>query len=155
MNVNEVGYLSKREFQVINMIAQGKRLKDISIELKVKQSTIATYKHRVFEKLNVTNVIEMNKILEAYYGRDSREPTEEEKWKMSIKILREQAEEAFIKLFGEDDIDWLDKALDSPIRYRRFILEKFSRLENFYAYNIEYLSKILIYISRNQKFYEY
>lgn len=54
--------LSKREQQVLRQILEGQRLKDISSDIGVKQSTIATYKHRLLEKVNARNIIELHEM---------------------------------------------------------------------------------------------
>ena len=43
--------LSNREFQVMRMIASGKRLKDIAQELRLSVKTVSTYRSRVMEKM--------------------------------------------------------------------------------------------------------
>lgn len=54
--------LSKREQQVLRQLLGGQRLKDISFDIGVKQSTIATYKHRLLEKVNARNIIELHEM---------------------------------------------------------------------------------------------
>lgn len=54
--------LSRREQQVLRQILEGQRLKDISSDIGVKQSTIATYKHRLLEKVNARNIIELHEM---------------------------------------------------------------------------------------------
>ncbi len=45
--------LSKREFEVLTMIAEGKTSKDISEILKLSPKTVSTYRGRIMEKLNL------------------------------------------------------------------------------------------------------
>ena len=45
--------LSDREFQVMCMIAAGKAVKEISDELKLAETTVRTYRTRIFEKMNM------------------------------------------------------------------------------------------------------
>ncbi len=47
--------LSKREFQVICLLAQGKRPSEIAKELSLNVKTISTYRERILEKLNLKN----------------------------------------------------------------------------------------------------
>jgi two-component system invasion response regulator UvrY len=45
--------LSKREFEVMLMIAKGKALKEIADALDVSPKTISTYRKRILEKIHV------------------------------------------------------------------------------------------------------
>jgi DNA-binding NarL/FixJ family response regulator len=45
--------LSDREFQILGMIAAGKRIKDIADALGLSPKTVSTYRHRLLEKLNL------------------------------------------------------------------------------------------------------
>jgi len=45
--------LSKRETEVLEQIALGKRIKEVAIELGVSDTTIQTYLRRIYEKLQV------------------------------------------------------------------------------------------------------
>lgn len=56
--------LSDREFQVMQMIAAGRSLKEIAAELSLSAKTISTFRGRVIEKLNVQNNVEL-----AHYAR--------------------------------------------------------------------------------------
>jgi len=51
--------LSSRESEVANLMIQGYGNLEISNELSLKMSTVSTYKNRIFEKLNISNVIEL------------------------------------------------------------------------------------------------
>jgi DNA-binding NarL/FixJ family response regulator len=46
-------HLSDREYQVLCMIASGKEIKEISIELALSAKTISTYRTRLLEKMNM------------------------------------------------------------------------------------------------------
>lgn len=67
---NPLEDLSKRELEVMYLLIQGKWTKEIATILDLKETTISTYKSRIFEKLEVTNVIEMFKKLELYKAED-------------------------------------------------------------------------------------
>lgn len=58
--------LSDRELIVMNHILKGTGVKEISIKLDLKPTTVATYKARIFNKLGVSNVMDMRNILEVY-----------------------------------------------------------------------------------------
>jgi DNA-binding NarL/FixJ family response regulator len=49
--------LSARELEVAMMLARGRSMPDIAGRLKLSAKTVATYKYRLFEKLNVNNVV--------------------------------------------------------------------------------------------------
>lgn len=51
--------LSQREMQVLLMITQGKKNQDISDNLCLSPKTVSTYRHRLFEKLNVETDVEL------------------------------------------------------------------------------------------------
>lgn len=63
---NPLEELSKRELEVMYLLAQGKWTKEIAVILDLKETTISTYKSRIFEKLEVSNVIEMFRKLEQF-----------------------------------------------------------------------------------------
>ncbi|WP_159467083.1 response regulator transcription factor [Dyadobacter sp. 3J3] len=67
---NPLEDLSKRELEVMHLLAQGKWTKEIATLLNLKETTISTYKARIFEKLEVANIIEMFKKLELYKTKD-------------------------------------------------------------------------------------
>lgn len=47
--------LSNREFQVLQMLAQGRSISQIALQLSLSSNTISTYRARVFEKLGLHN----------------------------------------------------------------------------------------------------
>ncbi|MBI5583186.1 MAG: response regulator transcription factor [Deltaproteobacteria bacterium] len=51
--------LSDREYQVMFMIASGKRLKEISEELSLSIKTISTYRSRIMDKMKMKNNAEL------------------------------------------------------------------------------------------------
>jgi len=51
--------LSDREFQVLRLIASGKTVSEISIELSLSVKTISTYRSRVLEKMGLRNNAEL------------------------------------------------------------------------------------------------
>jgi two-component system invasion response regulator UvrY len=66
---NPLEGLSRRELEVMHMLTEGKWTKEIATALNLKETTISTYKARIFEKLEVGNIIEMFKKLEMYKDR--------------------------------------------------------------------------------------
>lgn len=54
-----LGTLSAREMQVMMMITRGQSTQAISDALFLSPKTVSTYRHRLFEKLDVTNDVEL------------------------------------------------------------------------------------------------
>ncbi len=53
--------LSDRERQVLQLIAEGKTMKEIAYSLKVSLKTAETYRQRIMEKLNIFSVAELTR----------------------------------------------------------------------------------------------
>lgn len=51
--------LSTREMEVLNMLATGKRNKDIADALNINEKTVSTYKTRLLKKLKVDNLADL------------------------------------------------------------------------------------------------
>jgi len=51
--------LSDREYQVLCMIARGKTVKEIAVELCLSAKTVSTYRARVLEKMNIKTNLEI------------------------------------------------------------------------------------------------
>ncbi len=58
--------LSSRELQVLQMIAEGRGVQEISAHLCLSPKTVSTYRHRVFTKLGVANDVEMTRFALRY-----------------------------------------------------------------------------------------
>jgi two-component system invasion response regulator UvrY len=54
--------LSQREMQVAMLILEGKKNQDVSDTLNLSPKTISTYRQRVYEKLGVTNDVELTRL---------------------------------------------------------------------------------------------
>lgn len=59
---NPTETLSEREFQVFNLLAKGNGNLEIANVLDIQESTVGTYKRRVYQKLKITNLVELLKI---------------------------------------------------------------------------------------------
>ncbi|KAA0127031.1 response regulator transcription factor [Chryseobacterium sp. SN22] len=59
---HSVERLSKREFQIFKLLAEGNGNIEISNSLNLKMSTISTYKKKIFEKLQVKNIVDLVRI---------------------------------------------------------------------------------------------
>ncbi|WP_254412668.1 LuxR C-terminal-related transcriptional regulator [Dyadobacter diqingensis] len=53
--------LSPRETEVLNLLLEGKSSNLIARELNLKKTTVSSHKARIFEKMNVTNTIDLFK----------------------------------------------------------------------------------------------
>jgi DNA-binding NarL/FixJ family response regulator len=51
--------LSAREIEVLNLLSNGKRNKDIASLLEINEKTVSTYKTRLLKKLNVNSLAEL------------------------------------------------------------------------------------------------
>jgi DNA-binding NarL/FixJ family response regulator len=51
--------LSGREYEVLRMMASGKRMSEIAAELSLSINTVSTYRARIFEKMNMRTTAEL------------------------------------------------------------------------------------------------
>jgi two-component system invasion response regulator UvrY len=58
--------LSQRELEVLPYLLQGLTIKEIAANLDLKANTVATFKTRIFEKLKVKNILELNQLASLY-----------------------------------------------------------------------------------------
>jgi DNA-binding NarL/FixJ family response regulator len=56
---NPIKKLSERELEVLKHLITGKGIKEISNDLKLHSSTIATQKMRIYKKLDVNNLVDL------------------------------------------------------------------------------------------------
>jgi two-component system, NarL family, invasion response regulator UvrY len=54
--------LSAREMEVMLMLAEGRKVADIAELMHLSPKTVATYKYRIFEKLNTRNDVDMTRM---------------------------------------------------------------------------------------------
>ncbi|GAB3711331.1 response regulator [Flavobacterium koreense] len=57
---NPIDTLSNREFEIAKMLVDGSGNLEIANKLNIQMSTVSTYKNRVFEKLDVSNIIALS-----------------------------------------------------------------------------------------------
>ncbi len=57
LNPSEI--LSNREFEVAQLLINGLGITEIANNLNLQLSTVSTYKNRIFEKLNLTNIVQL------------------------------------------------------------------------------------------------
>ena len=53
--------LSRRESEVVNLILQGKSIKEMSELLILSDKTVNTYRYRLYDKLNIKNDVELTR----------------------------------------------------------------------------------------------
>ena len=63
---NPFDKLSRREFEIVKMLLSGESLTNISKNLMLQTSTVGTHKQRMFDKLHVTNLLELKELAKAY-----------------------------------------------------------------------------------------
>lgn len=68
--VDPIRALSPREKQVLALLLKGKWLKEIAEELNVAVPTVGTQKASIFQKLNVSSMVELARKMDAYYEGD-------------------------------------------------------------------------------------
>jgi two-component system invasion response regulator UvrY len=54
--------LSRRESEVVNLILQGKSIKEMSQMLILSDKTVNTYRYRLYDKLNIKNDVELTRL---------------------------------------------------------------------------------------------
>ncbi|CAM4410364.1 response regulator [Flavobacterium terrigena] len=64
--VNPLVNLSKREFEIVELLVNGNGNLEICNKLNIHMSTVSTYKVRVFEKLKINNLVELIDIYKSY-----------------------------------------------------------------------------------------
>ena len=63
---NPFNDLSPREFEIVSLLLEGKTVTDISHTLNMQTSTVGTHKARLFDKLGVTNILELKELATTY-----------------------------------------------------------------------------------------
>jgi two-component system invasion response regulator UvrY len=63
---NPFNKLSGREFEIVSLLLLGHTVSDISKLLNLQMSTVGTHKARLFEKLGVTNILELKDLAVSY-----------------------------------------------------------------------------------------
>ena len=58
--------LSAREMEVMLMLAEGMKVADIAEAMHLSPKTVATYKYRIYEKLNTRNDVDVTRMAMRY-----------------------------------------------------------------------------------------
>lgn len=66
-SVNPLDNLSTREMEIALLLVRGHGNLEISFMKKLQKTTISTYKKRIFEKLNVDNLVSLIGVFNSYY----------------------------------------------------------------------------------------
>jgi two-component system invasion response regulator UvrY len=67
---NPLEGLSQRELEVMDMLIEGYWTKEIAIRLSLTESSVSTYKARIFEKLKVSTLIDMFKKVQFFKSQN-------------------------------------------------------------------------------------
>ena len=65
--INPLLSLTERELQIAEMYAEGLGNLEIANRLDVKQNTVSTIKKRIFDKLNIGNIVELIDLMKNHY----------------------------------------------------------------------------------------
>jgi DNA-binding NarL/FixJ family response regulator len=65
--VNPLDLLSNREIEVARLLIKGYGNLEILELLKIKKTTVSTYKNRIFEKLEIDNLADLIKLFQLHY----------------------------------------------------------------------------------------
>lgn len=63
---NPFNKLSAREFEIANLLLTGQTISNISAAINLRVSTVGTHKARMFEKLGITNLLELKELANTY-----------------------------------------------------------------------------------------
>lgn len=58
--------LSAREFEIVSLLLTGQTISQIGQTLHLQVSTVGTHKARIFDKLKVTNILELKELASSY-----------------------------------------------------------------------------------------
>ncbi len=67
-HTNPFDSLSPRQVEIVMKLIEGKKISDICQELQLHSSTVSTQKLRIFEKLNVTNLVDLYAVSKIHLG---------------------------------------------------------------------------------------
>lgn len=65
-NDNPLELLSKREMEIANLLVKGEGNLEIANKLNLHNSTVSTYKNRIFDKLSITNTVALVGLFKCY-----------------------------------------------------------------------------------------
>jgi len=59
--------LSMKEKEIVRLLINGKSVKEIKYILNIQNSTVGTYKFRIFEKMMLSNIVDLQEIARLYH----------------------------------------------------------------------------------------
>lgn len=65
--INPLFSLTERELEIAEMYAEGLGNLEIANKLEIKQNTVSTLKKRIFDKLNIENIVELVELMKDHY----------------------------------------------------------------------------------------
>lgn len=65
-NPNPFSLLSPREFEIADLMLKGLTISEIARSVNLQVSTVGTYKYRIFEKLQITNLLQLKELSLVY-----------------------------------------------------------------------------------------
>lgn len=63
--INSIELLSNRELEVAQLLIKGFGNLEISNKLEIQMTTVSTYKNRIFEKLNINNIVSLSEMFKS------------------------------------------------------------------------------------------
>ena len=63
---NPFNKLSTREFEIASLLLTGQTISNISAKINIRVSTVGTHKARMFEKLGVSNLLQLKELASTY-----------------------------------------------------------------------------------------
>jgi DNA-binding CsgD family transcriptional regulator len=75
LNVRGEGLLTPREDQVVRLVAEGIGNRDVALQLGVKENTVKKSLLRIYDKLGVSNRVELVLYALTHSGADSSTPS--------------------------------------------------------------------------------
>ncbi|WP_407480628.1 LuxR C-terminal-related transcriptional regulator [Elizabethkingia meningoseptica] len=66
-SVNPLSDLTRRELQIAELYAEGYGNLEIANQLDIKQNTVSTIKKNIFDKLNITNLVELIELIKTHH----------------------------------------------------------------------------------------
>lgn len=64
--LDPLGRLSERELEIADLYSTGLGNLEIANRLSIRQNTVSTYKKRIFEKLNISTLVELIELVKIY-----------------------------------------------------------------------------------------
>ena len=63
--IDRLSLLTPREYEIMNFLLKGYKTTEISAILKLQKTTVSTHKAKIFQKLNVSNTLELKAVTDS------------------------------------------------------------------------------------------